>query len=89
MCFIATVRETFLWLTSINFARQSRKHSRLSLPKSCAVSQSRRGFNDLYTSQADVLKTWFNDRNARDVIIKLHTGGGKTLVGLLMAQSTL
>lgn len=47
------------------------------------------GFNDLYTSQSDVLKTWFEDRNAADVVIKLHTGGGKTLVGLLMAQSTL
>ena len=47
------------------------------------------GFNDLYTSQADVLRNWFNDRSARDVVIKLHTGGGKTLVGLLMAQSTL
>ena len=47
------------------------------------------GFNDLYTSQSDVLKTWFEDRDTADVVIKLHTGGGKTLVGLLMAQSTL
>lgn len=48
------------------------------------------GINDLYTSQAEVLQTWFETRrNDRDVILKLHTGGGKTLVGLLMAQSTL
>jgi replicative superfamily II helicase len=47
------------------------------------------GINDLYTSQAEVLQTWFDKRVARDVILKLHTGGGKTLVGLLMAQSTL
>ena len=47
------------------------------------------GFNDLYTSQAEVLHTWFERRNDRDVVLKLHTGGGKTLVGLLMAQSTL
>jgi replicative superfamily II helicase len=47
------------------------------------------GINDLYTSQAEVLQTWFERRNDRDVVLKLHTGGGKTLVGLLMAQSTL
>lgn len=47
------------------------------------------GFNDIYTSQEQVLKSWFDRRNDTDVVIKLHTGGGKTLVGLLMAQSTL
>ncbi|MEQ5833806.1 DEAD/DEAH box helicase [Marinobacter sp. NFXS9] len=45
--------------------------------------------NDLYTSQAEVLQDWYSNRNDRDVVVKLHTGGGKTLVGLLMAQSTL
>ena len=47
------------------------------------------GINDLYTSQASVLQTWFDRRNEQDIILKLHTGGGKTLVGLLIAQSTL
>lgn len=47
------------------------------------------GINDLYTSQAEVLETWFGRRTQRDVVLKLHTGGGKTLVGLLMAQSTV
>ena len=47
------------------------------------------GINDLYTSQAQVLEAWFARRAERDVVIKLHTGGGKTLVGLLVAQSTL
>lgn len=47
------------------------------------------GINDLYTSQAQVLQAWFNARDQRDVVVKLHTGGGKTLVGLLMGQSTL
>jgi replicative superfamily II helicase len=47
------------------------------------------GFNDLYTSQAEVLNSWYERRSERDVVVKLHTGGGKTLVGLLMAQSTL
>ena len=47
------------------------------------------GINDLYISQADVLDMWFQRRAQRDVVVKLHTGGGKTLVGLLMAQSTI
>lgn len=47
------------------------------------------GINDLYTSQAEILETWFKNRQRRDTVLKLHTGGGKTLVGLLMAQSTL
>lgn len=47
------------------------------------------GINDLYTSQTEMLQGWFERRNQRDVVLKLHTGGGKTLVGLLIAQSTL
>src|ERR1700732_4699563 len=47
------------------------------------------GINDLYASQAEVLDSWFGRRTDRDVVIKLHTGGGKTLVALLMAQSVM
>lgn len=47
------------------------------------------GINDLYQSQAQVLEEWFGRRGERDLVIKLHTGGGKTLVGLLIAQSIL
>lgn len=47
------------------------------------------GINDLYTSQAEVLEAWYARRSSRDIVVKLHTGGGKTLVGLLIAQSTL
>lgn len=47
------------------------------------------GINDLYTSQAEILQAWYNCRTNQDVVLKLHTGGGKTLVGLLVAQSTL
>lgn len=48
------------------------------------------GINDLYASQAEVLDAWHLFRRAdRDVVIKLHTGGGKTLVALLMAQSIM
>ncbi|MDA8451055.1 DEAD/DEAH box helicase family protein [Acidovorax sp. NCPPB 3859] len=44
----------------------------------------------LRPAQAAVLKDWFaSHREQRDVIVKLHTGQGKTLIGLLMLQSQL
>lgn len=37
--------------------------------------------------QHEVLKEWFeNKREQRDLIIKLHTGEGKTLIGLLITR---
>ncbi|NSP65906.1 DEAD/DEAH box helicase family protein [Enterococcus faecalis] len=47
------------------------------------------GINDLYSSQSEVLNAWFKNKDQKDNIIKLHTGGGKTMVGLLIAQSTM
>jgi hypothetical protein len=47
------------------------------------------GINDLYASQAEVLDNWYGRRHDKDVVVKLHTGGGKTLVALLMAQSVM
>jgi len=44
----------------------------------------------LRDAQRAVLKTWYEKRRTdRDLILKLHTGQGKTLVGLLMLQSQL
>jgi len=39
--------------------------------------------------QADVLDGWFSRRTAKDITIKMNTGGGKTVVGLLCLQSSL
>lgn len=53
------------------------------LPKS-------KGISNLYDSQASILRTWYEGmREKRDVIIELNTGGGKTLIGLLIALSTM
>src|SRR3954454_5085923 len=44
----------------------------------------------LRPSQAAVLAEWFHSRRAeRDLIVKLHTGQGKTLIGLLVLQSRI
>src|SRR5436305_835940 len=45
---------------------------------------------ELRRVQVEVLEAWHKDRRAeKDVILKLHTGQGKTLIGLLMLQSKL
>ncbi len=42
---------------------------------------------NIHDPQGEALKTWHAKRDNQDVIIEMNTGGGKTLVGLLIAQS--
>ncbi|WP_317620967.1 DEAD/DEAH box helicase [Streptomyces sp. CBMA123] len=39
--------------------------------------------------QGQVLQTWFEQRHEQDLVIKMNTGAGKTVVGLLICQSSL
>ena len=43
--------------------------------------------NDLWLAQGDALREWHEHRDDRNVAVVLNTGAGKTLVGLLIAQS--
>ncbi len=45
--------------------------------------------NDLWDGQSKALAAWKERRTENDLVIKLNTGGGKTLIGLLIAQSLL
>ena len=45
--------------------------------------------NDLWESQSEALKLWSRRRKEQDLVIKLNTGGGKTLVGLLVGQALI
>ncbi|HIH36529.1 MAG TPA: DEAD/DEAH box helicase family protein [Methanocellales archaeon] len=46
--------------------------------------------NILDPPQESILKEWYkNLREQKDIIVKLHTGQGKTLIGLLMLQSSI
>lgn len=47
----------------------------------------RGSIGNIWEPQADALKEWHKNRNDSDIVIQMNTGGGKTLVGLLMAQS--
>ena len=43
--------------------------------------------NDLWDTQAAALRAWHDRRREPDLAIKLNTGSGKTLVGLLIGES--
>jgi hypothetical protein len=47
------------------------------------------GFSFLRDVQSDVLDKWFEDPDRKDSVIKLNVGSGKTVVGLLILQSSL
>jgi hypothetical protein len=44
-------------------------------------------FNDLWRGQDKALTEWDDARDEQDVLVSLNTGAGKTIVGLLIAQS--
>lgn len=49
------------------------------------------GYSYLRDVQGIVMRKWFDEniRNNRDVIVKMNTGSGKTVVGLLMLKSSI
>jgi hypothetical protein len=47
------------------------------------------GYNYLRDVQKDFLLSWHHRRSERDIIGKLNTGAGKTLIGLLMLKSKM
>lgn len=49
----------------------------------------RTSYNDLLDGQGTTLKEWHLNREEKDILISLNTGAGKTLIGLLIAQSLL
>ena len=61
-------------------------------PQAIYNSLDRRGTvsGDLRDAQKNILNDWYNNHSDdKDVIVKLHTGEGKTLVGMLILLSRL
>lgn len=58
-------------------------------PRDIFAGLGGRPWSRLRVEQDQVLKAWFARRTERDLVIKQNTGGGKTVVGLLAAQSSL
>lgn len=89
-------RETAIVLSShlpmaFNFSNLQPEKKAKKLVEPIELFQSRRitdsSINDLWLAQGDALRSWHKNREKRDVAVSLNTGAGKTLVGLLMAQS--
>ena len=47
----------------------------------------RGSIENIWDPQAEALREWHQRRHTQDVAIEMNTGGGKTMVGLLIAQS--
>ncbi|MCG3177989.1 MAG: hypothetical protein BIFFINMI_00312 [Phycisphaerae bacterium] len=64
------------------------KRTRIYEPIALFESLTLRGsIDNIWDPQADALRTWHANRAQADVMVQMNTGGGKTLVGLVIAQS--
>ena len=66
-------------------SHQTRLTDPVEIFRGAAVTDG--SINDLWLAQGDALREWHGNRGLQDVAIVLNTGAGKTLVGLLIAQS--
>ena len=69
----------------INIKKNERPTDPVEIFKSLTLRGSVEG---IWDPQAEALREWYaNKKDKNDVVIQMNTGGGKTLVGLLIAQS--
>ena len=77
---------------TIDFSQfQASQHSKVTHPRELfsALGSRAPGFGYLRDVQGQVLDKWFDRRSDRDISVKMNTGTGKTLVGLLALQSSI
>ncbi|MDQ0636435.1 hypothetical protein QFZ40_004406 [Arthrobacter pascens] len=65
------------------------KGAKLTRPREIYASLQGRKWPRLRPEQNEVLEAWYDRRRESDLVLKQNTGGGKTLTGLLIAQSSL
>ena len=74
----------------IDFSRLTESAGSAELdPRDIFTALPHKPWPRLRLEQGEVLKQWHSRRDQRDLVIKQNTGGGKTVVGLLIAQSSL
>jgi Type III restriction enzyme, res subunit len=75
----------------IDFSKIARPQDSKRIVEPIELFQSLRvtdpAINDIWLAQGDALREWHDHRSQSDLAIVLNTGAGKTLVGLLAAQS--
>lgn len=77
------------WLMDLSKIRLGeRTRSRLVVPDEIFRSLTLRGaVENIWDPQGEALRRWHENREKSDVTIEMNTGGGKTLVGLIVAQA--
>lgn len=69
---------------------KAKKLASLTSPRDIFTAlRKAQGFGYLRDVQGQVLDTWDKRRTESDLVLKMNTGGGKTIVGLLILQSCL
>lgn len=58
-------------------------------PRKLYSTLENRKWKRLRPEQSEVLDSWFERRDERDLVVKQNTGAGKTLTGLLIALSSM
>ena len=61
----------------------------LTIPKEIFSALPGNKYSYLRDVQAEVLEQWFGKKDQKDVRLKMNTGGGKTIVGLLICSATI
>ncbi|MEA4900711.1 DEAD/DEAH box helicase family protein [Desulfitobacterium sp.] len=72
---------------SIDFSKFRKKAEVSKETHPIKIYDSLRGLNDLWRGQYLALEEWYRLREQDNHVISLNTGGGKTIIGLLQAQS--
>lgn len=74
-----------------NKIRNRDKGSKILSPRDIFMSLPNKSEKYLYPRdvQTEVWNSWFSKRNKKDLIIKMNTGSGKTVVGLLILKSCI
>ena len=77
-------------MVNFNELNSRRKQPLVTEPRQLFQAlQRNENYEYLRDVQGDVLDEWYRRRNERDLVIKMSTGSGKTLVGLVLLWSRL
>ena len=77
---------------AINFSKLKSSSNQASIePRDIfmALATKDKSYGNPRDVQTEVWKQWFDKRNEKNIIIKMNTGSGKTVVGLTILQSCL
>ena len=74
----------------INFSKLKKTNNQISIhPRDIFMELPNKEYGYPRDVQTEVWKQWYEKRDSKNTIIKMNTGSGKTVVGLMILQSCL